>query len=101
MNVIILRINEAGLFNHWNDETIQMMKIKRRFLTENEDQDIVDANYSLTFLDLKTIFIGTFFYLLVCCLVFIGELIVYKYTRHAKMKKFTHSDDYALFDYVN
>lgn len=101
MNRIILRINEAGLFNHWNDETKQKMKSNRRLFAENEDQDIVDANYSLTFLDLQMIFIGIVFDLLLCCLVFIGELIVHKYSRHAKKKNFAHSDDYELFDYVN
>lgn len=94
----MLQINEAGLFNHWNHKTRQGLKGKPNLLSENENQEI-DENYSLKYSDLKMVFLGIIFELLACCLVFIGELIVYKCSRHAKMRNC--NDKTLRLDYVN
>ncbi len=100
INVIILRINEAGLFNCWNEKIIQLLKVRRIFATDNDDNgDGIDASYSLKFSDLKTVFIAILLELFVCCLVFAGEFIVHKCHTHVKRKYATV--DKALFDYVN
>lgn len=98
MNVIILRINEAGLFNHWSDETRRQLGTKHIFATENGG---TDASYSLKYHDLRTVFLIGTIELIVCCLVFIAELIFYECSRRVRMKSLNYSNDNTLFDYVN
>lgn len=99
MNIIILRINEAGLFNYWSDMTKRQLKTKH-FAIDSGNGDI-DANYSLKFHDLTTVFYGMAIELFVCCLAFIGELIFYKCKRRVIMKCSNYSNDNTLFEYVN
>lgn len=95
INFLILRINEAGLFNHWSKQLL-----KARQISDENDERGIDASYTLKYSDLSTVFLGIVIELFVCFLVFLGEWVVYRFNwRYAAQKK--ASNEMVLFEYVN